>query len=57
MAAGADGPDFDWTAISRMRNLVAHHDDKVNDDLMWEALAVRVPAMISALGGSEGLKV
>lgn len=44
-------PDVDWTAISRMRNLVAHHYDQVNDDLMWSALAVRVPAMLAALSG------
>ncbi|WP_431837246.1 HepT-like ribonuclease domain-containing protein [Cellulomonas sp. Y8] len=39
-----------WVAVSRMRNLVAHHYDKVNDDVMWAALAVRVPAMLAALG-------
>lgn len=42
-----------WLAISRMRNLVAHHYDKVNDDVMWAALATRVPAMLDALGLGE----
>jgi uncharacterized protein with HEPN domain len=32
-----------------MRNLAAHHDDKVDDDLVWTALAVRVPEMARRL--------
>ena len=45
----AQYPDIDWIGIMRMRNLVAHHDDKVNDDLMFAALAVRVPALLARL--------
>ncbi len=33
-----------------MRNLVAHHYDKVNDDLLWRALTVRIPGLITSLG-------
>ena len=40
----------EWVAISRMRNLIAHHDDKVNDDVMWAALTSRVPRMLATLG-------
>jgi uncharacterized protein with HEPN domain len=40
----------DWTGISRMRNLVAHHYDKVNDDLLWQALTVRIPQLVRELG-------
>jgi len=29
-----------------MHNLVAHHYDKVNDDLMWQALTVRIPNLV-----------
>lgn len=43
-------PDVDWVGITRMRNLVAHHYDKVNDELMWRALRVRVPELLHALG-------
>lgn len=43
-------PAVDWAAITRMRNLVAHHDDRVNDDLLWTALAVRIPALVRELG-------
>jgi len=46
--------DVAWVAVSRMRNLVAHHYDKVNDDVMWTALAVRVPGMLAALGLDDG---
>lgn len=46
----AEHQDVPWVAISRMRNLVAHHDDKVNDDVVWTARAVRVPGMLDALG-------
>ena len=40
-------PDIDWSGISRMRNRVAHHYDKVNDDLMWRALTKRIPALVA----------
>ncbi len=42
--------DVDWAGINRMRNLVAHHYDKVNDDLLWLALAVRIPKLVECLG-------
>lgn len=40
----------DWVGIARMRNLVAHHYDKVNDDLIWVALTVRIPRLMQELG-------
>jgi uncharacterized protein with HEPN domain len=39
----------DWAGINRMRNLEAH-DGKVNDDLLWQALTVRIPALLTELG-------
>ncbi|MDO4260254.1 MAG: DUF86 domain-containing protein [Actinomycetaceae bacterium] len=42
-------PEMDWIAIRRMRNLVAHHYDKVNDELMWRALAQRIPQLMADL--------
>ncbi|MGC5168142.1 DUF86 domain-containing protein [Luteimicrobium sp. DT211] len=44
----------DWRAITRMRNLVAHHYDKVNDDLMFQTLRVDVPRLIRDLGLGDG---
>lgn len=35
----------DWQGINRMRNLVAHHYDKVSHDLVWAALSVRIPEL------------
>ena len=46
----AQYPDVDWAGINRMRNLVAHHYDKVDDDLLWQALLVRIPELMKALG-------
>ena len=46
----AQHPEVDWVGINRMRNLVAHHYDKVNDDLLWEALVGRIPKLIRDLG-------
>lgn len=42
-------PDIDWAGINRMRNLVAHHYDRVNDDLLWRALTVRIPDLLTRL--------
>lgn len=50
----AQHPEVAWVAISRMRNLVAHHYDKVNDDVVWAALVDRVPAMVRTLGLDPG---
>ena len=42
-------PDVDWQGINRMRNLVAHHYDRVSHDLVWAALSVRLPELGSRL--------
>ncbi|WP_199520844.1 HepT-like ribonuclease domain-containing protein [Jiangella anatolica] len=42
--------DIEWVAIARMRNLIAHHYDKVDDRLVFSALAVRIPELIRRLG-------
>ncbi len=45
----AASPDIEWAKIMRMRNLVAHHYDHVDDDLLWVALSRRIPALINDL--------
>lgn len=40
----------DWIAIARMRNLIAHHYDKVDDRLVFTALSGRIPELIGRLG-------
>ena len=42
-------PDVDWQGINRMRNLDAHHYDRVSHDLIWAALTVRIPELGSRL--------
>jgi len=39
----------DWVGIDRMRDLEAH-GDRVNDDLLWTGLTVRIPALLTELG-------
>ncbi|WP_307816107.1 HepT-like ribonuclease domain-containing protein [Myceligenerans indicum] len=43
----------DWLGISRMRNLIAHHYDRVDDRLVFSALASRIPELLDSLGISE----
>lgn len=43
-------PSTDWIAIGRMRNLIAHHDDRVDDRLVFQTLAGRIPALMEDLG-------
>jgi len=45
----AGHPDVEWEKIMRMRNLVAHHYDHVDDDLLWAALNRRIPDLINRL--------
>ena len=51
----AEYPEVDWVGIGRMRNLIAHHYDKVEDELVFRALACRIPELLHRLGvsGSE----
>jgi uncharacterized protein with HEPN domain len=42
--------DVEWAQIGRMRNLIAHHYDNVNDRLVFSALAERVPRLAASLG-------
>lgn len=42
----------DWIALAHMRNLIAHHYDKVDDRLVFAALERRIPALLDALGKS-----
>jgi len=42
-------PGIEWSNINRMRNLVAHQYDKVNDDPCSSHNAATPPALITAL--------
>lgn len=43
-------PDIDWSGIRAVRNFVAHDYDGTDDELLWRALAVRLPEITRALG-------
>ena len=49
----ADYPSVDWQGLQRMRNLVAHHYDKVESAAMWSALERRIPDLLATLGVAE----
>lgn len=46
-------PGVDWVALARMRNLIAHHYDKVQDQLVFTALERRIPALLEELVTQE----
>jgi len=46
----AEHPSVDWVGIAGMRNLIAHHYDRVHDRLVFSALAARVPDLMNQLG-------
>lgn len=43
-------PAVDWVSITRMRNLIAHHYDKVDDRLVFTTLQRRIPDLLTKLG-------
>lgn len=42
--------DIEWVAIARMRHLIAHQYDRVDDRLVFSALASRIPDLLRRLG-------
>ena len=39
-------PEIEWVKVQRMRNLIAHHYDKVQADFVWATLARRIPELV-----------
>ena len=46
-------PSVDWRGLQRMRNLVAHHYDKVESAAVWLALERRIPDLLATLALAE----
>ena len=49
----AQFPAIEWVKIQRMRNMVAHHYDRVQDDFVWETLRTRIRGLLRDLGVDE----
>lgn len=47
----AQHPDVEWIKIQRMRNLIAHPDDKVQADFVWATLRGRIPELVRRVRG------
>ena len=50
-------PGVDWRGLQRMRNLVAHHYDKVASGVMWSALTHRIPNLLVTLELNDRAKI
>ncbi len=42
-------PDIDWAGIRAVRNFIAHDYDGTDDEVLWQAISVQFPAIVSAL--------
>lgn len=46
-------PSIDWAGIRAVRNFIAHDYDGTDEELLWQAIAVRLPEVVRALGIEE----
>lgn len=44
-------PQIPWRQIAGLRDVLIHRYDDVNPDILWETVAVAVPALLTALAG------
>jgi uncharacterized protein with HEPN domain len=43
-------PEIDWRGIRAVRNFIAHDYDGTDEEILWQAVAVRFPQIAAALG-------
>ena len=44
-------PEVDWRGIRAVRSFIAHDDDGTDDEILWQAVATRFPAIVAAILG------
>lgn len=42
-------PEVDWRGIRAVRNFIAHDYDGTDEEILWQAIAVQLPAIVAAL--------
>lgn len=42
-------PEVDWRGIRAVRNFIAHDYDGTDEEILWQAISVQFPAIVSAL--------
>lgn len=45
----AEHPDVDWTGLIGLRNVLVHAYHRIQPDLLWNAAAVDIPAVVAVL--------
>ena len=45
----ASHPDIDWTGIRAVRNFIARDYDGTDEEILWRAIAVRLPEIVKSL--------
>jgi uncharacterized protein with HEPN domain len=43
-------PAIDWNGIRAVRNFIAHDYDGTDEEILWQAIAVRMPEIVKELG-------
>jgi len=43
-------PEIDWSGIRATRNFIAHDYDGTDEEILWQAVAVKLPEVLAALG-------
>lgn len=43
-------PEIDWRGIRAVRNFIAHDYDGTDEEILWQAIAVKFPEIAAALG-------
>lgn len=43
-------PEIDWRGVRAVRNFIAHDYDGTDEEILWQAIAVRFPEIAATLG-------